>query len=265
MSSLPKRAAILALLLGAVLTTLGAGPPEEPAASPARPAEPTEQAAVDGPEDEAARRATAGGADLPVGVTLHGPRPPAAIAREQLEPGVTLHGPAPQVTWPRLTYRIPDRPAPPTTAGPVPPFALAAPGRPSLRPPGPVVALPRLPDPGSQLAPPAPPPRNPWTPFPESVDWVPQPAYDAADPGVPYPWNPVRWSGEDGIEREWLPVPAWPAGVDAENWSPVLWSSPPAWTSWRPRDSWGRPRDAGDGASRREDAPVPPAPDSPQD
>ena len=166
--------------------------------------------------------------------------PPAAIAREQLRPGVTLLGPPPHVTWPRATYRLSGGSAS-IPLGLVPPsLALPAPGRPVPRAPQSLTGAPRGGEPGVQLAPLAAPPMTAWAAFPGSVDWAPQSAFPAAEPGSPYPWNPVHWSGGAGLGNTWNPTSAWPPGVNAENWSPVLWSSPPAWTDWQPRDAWDR-------------------------
>ncbi|MCU0254717.1 MAG: hypothetical protein MUE47_09290, partial [Acidobacteria bacterium] len=168
-----------------------------------------------------------------------GPRPPAAIAREQLQPGVTLHGPPPKVTWPRVTYSLPAR-APSLAAGLVPPLALPASSRPALRPPAaPLAPPPRVAIPGRQLAPLAAPPMTAWTAFPGGADWTPQSAFPPSDPAAPYPWNPTTWNG-GWRNPGWEPTPAWPSGVSADDWSPVAWSSPPSWTNWRPRDAWDR-------------------------
>jgi hypothetical protein len=265
MSSRPTRAATLALVLGAFLLGLNEAPAAETPApakkqggSAPKKAEATPDAKPDDP-DAAPVRATAGGADIPVGVTLYGPRPPAAIAREQLQPGVTLLGPPPQVTWPRLVYRVPGGETS-LASGLVPPLALPAPGRPTPRAPDPVVRVPRAADPGAQLAPLAAPPLTAWTAFPGSIDWAPQSAFPAADPEAPYPWNPVRWSGGDWLESGWSPSSAWPPGVNAENWSPVLWSSPPAWTEWQPRDAWDRLLEPEESEADDSAAGSPPAP-----
>jgi len=246
MSSRPTRAAALALVFWAILPgtdSLRAGepppPPPKESGAPPKKSETPETMKPDDP-DAVAVRATAGGADIPVGVTLHGPRPPAAIAREQLRPGVTLLGPPPHVTWPRATYRLSGGSAS-IPLGLVPPsLALPAPGRPVPRAPQPLTGAPRGGEPGVQLAPLAAPPMTAWAAFPGSVDWAPQSAFPAAEPGSPYPWNPVHWSGGAGLGNTWNPTSAWPPGVNAENWSPVLWSSPPAWTDWQPRDAWDR-------------------------
>jgi hypothetical protein len=246
------RAATLALAFGAVLTGPLAVPAGEPPASDAKQGEAAaKKDTADAkkpstspraqPDDPGAAtvRSTAGGADIPVGVTLLGPRPPAAIAREQLRPGVTLLGPPPRVTWPRVIYSEPES-VPSLAAGLLPPLALPRAGRPVPRPPQPIARLPRAAEPGVQLAPLSAPPMTVWTAFPGSGDWTPQSAYPDADPGSPYPWNPVRWGGGDWLENAWSPSSAWPPGVSADDWSPVLWSSPPAWTEWQPHDAWDR-------------------------
>ncbi|MCU0224211.1 MAG: hypothetical protein MUF27_09090 [Acidobacteria bacterium] len=275
MTCRPPPAAILALVLAAVLSGTGTTLAEEaprPApgksAAAATKAAPGQKAAPDAAPDPAAAaasdpapdpdgssaspvRATAGSADLPVGVTLHGPRPPAAIAREQLKPGVTLLGPPPRVTWPRLIYRTtPAQPA--LDASLVPPFALPAASRPELRPPR-HTTLPPPPRgrPGTQLAPLAAPPMAAWSAFPGGGDWAPRSAYAPADPEAPYPWNPVQWGG-DWLADPWLPTSAWPAGSSAGDWSPVLWSAPPAWTPWQPSDSWNRSLELDDGTPEDE-------------
>ena len=255
----PTRAATLALVLWAALPGPGATRAGEEPPAPA--AKKSEAAAEAKPDDADATpvRATAGGADIPVGVTLHGPRPPAAIAREQLQPGVTLLGPAPQVTWPRMSYRLSEG-ATSRSSGLVPPLDLSTPGRPAPRPPQPVVRAPRAAEPGFQLAPLAAPLMTAWTAFPGSVDWAPESAFPQADPGSPYPWNPVLWSSGDGLGSAWVPVSAWPPGVNAENWSPVLWSSPPEWTDWQPRDAWDRLLEPEERGTDGEDAGSVPAP-----
>ncbi len=270
------RAAILALVLAAGLPGAGAAlAAEAPRPAPgknaaaSKTAAPGQAAAPDpaattasDPDSDgsgaAPVRATAGGADLPVGVTLHGPRPPAAIAREQLKPGLTLLGPPPRVTWPRLIYGT--TPAPPSLdASLAPPFALPPTGRPALRPPGRTVPpVPPRGRPGVQLAPLAAPPLTAWSAFPGGGDWAPRSAYAPADPDAPYPWNPVQWGG-DWLSDPWLPTPAWPAGTSTGDWSPVLWSALPAWTAWQPSDSWNRSLELDDGApedAAAEDAPA---------
>ena len=255
----PARAASLALVfwvasLGPGVTLAG----EEPPPPPAKKSATATEATPDDP-DAAPVRATAGGANIPVGVTLHGPRPPAAIARDQLQPGLTLLGPAPRVTWPRIFYRLSEG-APSLSSGLVPPLAPFTPGRPALRPPEPFMRVSPAAEPGTQLAPLDAPPMTAWTAFPGSVDWAPQSAFPPTDPASPYPWNPVRWSDGDWLGSAWLPVSAWPPGVSAENWSPVLWSSPPEWTDWQPRDAWDRLLEPEEGGTDGENARPAPAP-----
>ncbi len=208
-------------------------------------------------------RATAGGADIPVGVTLLGPRPPAAVAREQLKPGVTLLGPPPQITWPRVIQRVSSGPTS-IPSGLVPPPALSLSRPPARRAPGPIVSGPPAASRAEfQLAPLASPPMTAWTAFPGGFEWSPASAFPPADPEVPYPWNPVRWSDAAPFDRSWLPSSAWPPGVDAGDWSPVLWNSPPAWTDWQPRDAWDRFREPDQAGPDPEDAGAPLAPASP--
>jgi hypothetical protein len=258
-------AAILILLV-ALLAALDAradDPKAPPAAEKAPPPDATPEREAGTSAETPAVRATAGGAALPVGVTLLGPRPPAAIAREQLRPGVTLHGPAPKVTWPRVIYSRPGG-SPSLATGLVPPSVLPTASRPALRPPAtPLDQPPRAGSPGVQLAPLAAPPMTAWTAFPGGADWVPISAFPAADPAVPYPWNPATWN-DDWQSPGWEPTPAWPSGVSADDWSPVAWSSPPSWTNWQPRDAWDRLLEL-DERSAAEDAPPAAAGPSRQD
>jgi len=234
-------------LLLALLPALSTAPPVVAGGEdPARPASDGTREERTDDEDAPAVRATAGGTDLPVGVTLLGPRPPHAVALEALKPGVTLHAPPPQVTWPLISLRVVSvtpSPAPRSLEIPVTLSLLSR--RPAPRPPRSLVSPPPRPREGQQLAPPpAAPLLTAWSAFPGGADWVPTAAYRAGDPERPYPWNPVSWSPDAAFDPEWFPESSWPAGVNADDWSPVIWDPLPSWTDWLPTDAWNRALEA---------------------